>query len=247
MEASGETIMSDIGRVLVDCKSVRDSPRTYPALPNPHASTPTRLAERLAEAIAALAPASVALIGDDIQLAEALTARGLVVIRGDEAQASSAALAVVRAHPPHVDEVLGKLDPDVRRVLLWHEGDVPVTEWASAAGGAGYFRSADPAPNVRDATCLLVDAGQPATVELVTRYEALLSGAPDLDAELRRLRHRLLTSRDHAIGAEAEISRLRNVQSTLEGRIAELYATTTWRVGTRLIGPLGRMRRTFRR
>jgi hypothetical protein len=205
------------------------------------------LAAQLARAIATLAPTSVTVVGDDIRLAEALTIRGLVVIRNDEAQAPSAALAVVRAAPQHIDELLGKLDADVRRVLLWQDGDVPVALWASAAAAAGYVRATDPLPDLRDATCLLLDAAQPTTAELVTRYEELLCGTADLQAELRDLRHRLLTSRDHAIGAEAEIGRLRNAQRNLEQRIAELYATTTWRIGTKLVGPLGRVKRTLRR
>jgi hypothetical protein len=222
-------------------------PRINSTVPYLPASGRTTLTDDLARAIAVLTPASVAVVGDDIQLAEALVARGLSVTGTDEAQASSATLAVVHVRPAQLDEVLGKLASDVRRVVLWHEGDVPDTAWLHAAASAGCFRSATAIPQVRGATCALLDVAPVAVPDLVARYEALLSGGPSAQEQLSALRHQLLTSRDHAIGAEAEIAQLRAHQQELEDQIDDLLATTTWRVGTRIVGPVGRLKQMLRR
>jgi hypothetical protein len=222
-------------------------PETSASAQTPGSRNPSSLADRLAAAVATLAPASVEVVGDDIHLVEALAARGCSVIRSDEAHAPSAEVAVVQADVPHVDEALAKLNGDVRRVLLWHEGEVTVGDWMSAAAAAGYFRSPGAAPDVAGATCILLEAGQPSTSDLVSRYESLLAERQELEAEVRHLRHQLLTSRDHAIGAEAEIAQLRASQQDLEDVAKELQATTTWRVGSRIVGPLARMKRAFGR
>jgi hypothetical protein len=222
-------------------------PETSASAQTSGARNTSSLADRLAAAVATLAPASVEVAGDDIRLVEALAARGVVLIRSDEAHTPSAELAVVRADAPHVDEALAKLDGAVSRVLLWHEGEVAAGGWMSAAAAAGYFRGEGAAPDVAGATCILLEAGQPSTSDLVSRYESLLAERQEPEAEVRHLRHQLLTSRDHAIGAEAEIAQLRAGQQDLEDVAKELQATTTWRIGSKIVGPLARMKRAFGR
>jgi chromosome segregation ATPase len=86
----------------------------------------------------------------------------------------------------------------------------------------------------------------------------------ELAATLLDLRHRQLTMRDHIIGQEAELGRLRaevrhlrheNERAheaardlaveaqTLRAEIAAVRASTTWRVGRVLVAPIGRAKR----
>jgi hypothetical protein len=184
-------------------------------------------------------------VGDQPGLAEALTTRGVPVVGLDDADGQPAVLAIVRADSGSADEVLAKLGP--ARVLAWQPGDVSFADYVGAAAQVGYFRSTRRMAEVRGASCLLLDAVEPTTAEVVSRYETILAGGPDLEDKLRDLAHQLLASRDHAIGAEAELAQLQARQRELLDQISELYGTTTWRVGTALVGPLGRAKRALRK
>jgi hypothetical protein len=239
---------------VTECQKRASVEDRFPVVPHLRATKPiiaappsSPLAELLADAIVAAAPEPVTVVGDDIGLVEALARQGVPVAGADEAQAGPAALAVVHAPDRRIDEVLAKVGADAPRVLLWREGETPVADWVSGAAAAGYFRSADQPRAVNGMTCVLLEAAQPALPELVAGYEALLTGYAELERQLRFLDHQLLTSRDHAIGAEGEIAQLHARHRELEDRIEELLATTTWRVGTTMIGPLGRLKRALRR
>jgi len=206
---------------------------------------PATLVELLARAVARLAAPAVAVVGDQPGLAEALTARGVSVVLLEDIDGQSGALAVVRADSGPADEVLAKVG--TARVLVWQPEDGWFAQYVGAAAHAGYYRSMRRMAEVRGASCLLLDAGNPTIAELVSRYETILAGGPDLEQELRNLQHQLLTSRDHAIGAEAEFEQLRARQAELLGQISEMYSTTTWRVGAAVVAPLGRAKRALRK
>ncbi|MDT4939075.1 MAG: hypothetical protein QOG80_2746 [Pseudonocardiales bacterium] len=220
-------------------------PQLRPLARRQHAPDPATLVELLARAVARLSAPTVAVIGDQPGLPEALGARGVTVVAIDDAADHPPALAIVRADAAPADEALAKLGPV--RVLAWQSGDVSFGDYVWAAAQAGYFRSTRRMADVRGATCVLLDAGDPNTTELVNRYETILAGGPELDQELRDLRHELLASRDHAIGAEAELAQLRARQSELLDQISAMYATTTWRVGSAVVAPLGKARRALRK
>jgi hypothetical protein len=206
---------------------------------------PATLVELLARAVARLAPSAVTVVGDQPGLTEALTTRGVVVVALDDAAGQPAVLAIVRADSGPADELLAKLGP--ARVLAWQPGDVSFAGYVGAAANAGYFRSTRRMAEVRGASCLLLDAGEPTTDELVSKYETILAGGPDLEQQLRDLQHQLLASRDHAIGAEAELAQLQARQGELLDDISAIYNTTTWRVGTALVAPLGKAKRALRK
>ena len=188
-----------------------------------------------------LAPASVTVIDDDKQLAEALVARGLTVNASDH---PGPALAVIEVRPPQLHEVLDKLDSEVRQVLLWHVGDVPVAEWVAVAAEAACFRSETVLPDLRDLTCLLLDAVPLTLSDVVARYERIVEGTPEVAEQLRTLRHHSLTARDHAIGTEAEVARLKQ---ELTMRTDALYSSATWRLGNRMAKPLRLVKRALRK
>lgn len=202
--------------------------------------------DRLAAAAAALAPVTVSLVGDDGSLADALRDRGVTLVDGDAAVAPHVGLTIIRVRSESVEEVLTKLPAPGGEVLLWADGDADVAAWAVSAAAAGHVRAANDV-QVRSLTCLLLDATQPAVPDLVARYEALLSANDAALKQLVQLRHDVLTGRDHAIGAEAEIAQQRAANQALHRQLNELYETTTWRVGSRLIGPLGRVKRILGR
>lgn len=207
----------------------------------------TSRAAGIARAVVALGSATVAVVVDaDTALIDALTARGITVVTGD-GPVPPGTVAVVRADRDDLDEVLAKLGADVTRVLLWLDGDVDVAQWLAAAAASGYFRSTELLLDVFGVTCVLVVAGELTPAEIVARYETVLAGTPTQAEQLRSLRHELLTSHDHAIGAEAELGRARALNTELDGQIRDIYATTTWRVGSRLVGPLGRVKRTVQK
>ncbi|OIQ93370.1 ubiquinone biosynthesis O-methyltransferase [mine drainage metagenome] len=90
------------------------------------------------------------------------------------------------------------------------------------------------------------------------RIEAALhqgtTGREDIVSELLDLRRRVLTLRDHAIGAAAavgsarlEVERARAAEMECERRTQELRRTPTWRVGRLIVAPLARAKRLVRR
>ena len=108
----------------------------------------------------------------------------------------------------------------------------------------------------------LVPAVEPPVVEDAhterARVEAALhdgsDGRSDLVTEVIDLRRRVLTMRDHAIGAEAEMGTARvEVERARAGELAaiaerermveELKSTVSWRLGTKLVGPIARVKR----
>ena len=127
---------------------------------------------------------------------------------------------------------------------------------------------------LRDAHRELQEIPSPETPSPETLSEELEEKLGDLQRRLDEatannvdLRHGLLTSRDHAIGAEAEaarwqlryeraeveVSELQDERDEARDRAAELldhlhiaYASMTWRVGRRIVGPFARLRRKRR-
>ncbi|KSW29254.1 bifunctional 2-polyprenyl-6-hydroxyphenol methylase/3-demethylubiquinol 3-O-methyltransferase UbiG [Cellulomonas sp. B6] len=93
------------------------------------------------------------------------------------------------------------------------------------------------------------------------RIEAALHaptvGRGDIVDEVIELRHRVLTLRDHAVGAEASVGAARNsvaraqaaerhARAELERQLAEIKSTASWRVGTKIVSPLARVKRVVR-
>ncbi len=137
------------------------------------------------------------------------------------------------------------------------------TSGVLAAGGM-------PTDDLSSADVALVDladthtspAGYHVPVMIVTDDPDRLVGAvlpesfvtqPD-PGELAQLRHDLLTGRDHAIGADAAVRHLRDLLSKAESKIAdlnefigEIYASRTWRVGTRIVAPAFKLKRIVER
>ena len=82
---------------------------------------------------------------------------------------------------------------------------------------------------------------------------ALLLEKRALVEEITALRRKVLTMRDHAIGAEAELGTARREQAIMarklakaEHDVAELRLSASWRVGQLVVSPLSRVRRTIR-
>ena len=162
--------------------------------------------------------------------------------------------------------------------------------WAASLAERGFFRRTDvdlsfltpwavlfqrDDPNRRDVVYRYERYSYPLRVEVLEKRAALLAASrklaeievPDRAAELAAiddLRHRLLTSRDHAIGAEAEAATWRekfrtaeqellharhdlavasNALDNLDKHVKEIRASTTWRIGSLFVRPLTRLRR----
>lgn len=217
------------------------SPHTDGSTSAKRAATP---AERLAAAIAELAPKTVTILGDEPALTTALLLHGQTVEPHTRSPITSE-LVVVAAGAGRVD-ALAPLGPEVVHVLAWRADDGSLGEVVATAATRGYFRSANQI-DVDGVSCVLLDARERTLAQLVAQYEMLLVHQPDLAAQVRDLRHELLTSRDHAIGAEAEIAHLRNLRHDQELRIEEIYDSTSWRVGLRIVSPLGKVKRALGR
>jgi hypothetical protein len=76
----------------------------------------------------------------------------------------------------------------------------------------------------------------------------------ELQQEILTLRHQILTQRDHAIGAEAEIAVARRARdkalakaSKASDELAALRASVSWRLGSALVRPFGRLGKLRRR
>jgi hypothetical protein len=106
-----------------------------------------------------------------------------------------------------------------------------------------------PVPELRPAIDLPpVNDAHSARFELAARERRVL------DEEVPDLRRRVLTLRDHAIGAEAEIGVARaeidSANASMRAAVADLAAvkaSRTWRAGRMLTSPLGIVRRVLHR
>jgi hypothetical protein len=214
-----------------------DSPDTAPAAP-----AAETLVDRFAAAVAALGHDSVQVLGRQTTLTDALTAKGLTVVPSGEA-----IFAILSAGQGGADLAAQDLDSTTREILLWRADGAPLGDWIAMLATHGYFRSDEQPISVPGVTCVRLAAGTPTPAELVRRYEALIGAQPDRSAELRQLRHDLLTSRDHAIGAEAAIAQLRFKEKEAQSHIVELRDTTTWRVGTVVVSWPARLKRMLHR
>jgi hypothetical protein len=200
------------------------------------------LVDQFAAAVAELGHDSVRVLGGQTPLTDALTAKGLTVVPSGEA-----VFAIVSAGQGGADLAAEDLDSTTGEILLWRADGAPLGDWIAMLATHGYFRSDEQPITVPGVTCVRLAAGTPTPAELVRRYEALIATQPDRSAELRQLRHDLLTSRDHAIGAEAAIARLRIKEQATQAHVAELRDSTTWRVGTMVVSWPARMKRMLHR
>jgi hypothetical protein len=91
----------------------------------------------------------------------------------------------------------------------------------------------------------------PMRIEVLEKRAALLDAYRELtesrpNEEVLELRHQLLTSRDHAIGAEAEAAQWRLRYEQAQGDLNTAYGSRTWRVGKAIVGPASRLRQRLR-
>jgi hypothetical protein len=140
--------------------------------------------------------------------------------------------------------------------------------WAASFAERDYFRRTDldldlPAtwvalferdsPSLRDLAFRYESALQPLQDELTSKQSNVLSQSEPAagDAKTQQiideLRHQILTSRDFAIGAAAEIARLRSERDELRALVSEIYGSTRWRVGDQVLNPLSRIKNGVQR
>jgi SAM-dependent methyltransferase len=152
----------------------------------------------------------------------------------------------------------------------------PPADWAAAFAERGFYRRTDIDLSFLTPWAVLFERADLDTRAVVHRYESYayplhievldkraalleahrtISTAYDSRAssEIIDLRRRVLTLRDHAIGAEASIGAARfeveAVKADLHRAVAELSAvkrSVTWRVGTKLLSPVRVLRRILR-
>lgn len=105
-----------------------------------------------------------------------------------------------------------------------------------------------PTPELEPAAVLpeMAEAQEGGRVLLMLEADRLLE-------ENTTLRRKVLTLRDHAVGAEAELGTARRERSIAERKlsraehdVAELRASASWRVGQFVVAPLSRVRRAIR-
>lgn len=153
----------------------------------------------------------------------------------------------------------------------------PPADWAAAFAERGFFRRTDVDLSFLTPWAVLFERANLDTRAVVHRYEAyaypmrveiLDKRAALLDAHRTisvlhdaqesgqniDLKHRVLTLRDHAIGAEAAVGEARAEVEAANGRVhralTELEAvkrSRTWRAGTMLLSPLDVLRRIVHR
>lgn len=153
----------------------------------------------------------------------------------------------------------------------------PPADWAAAFAERGFFRRTDVDLSFLTPWAVLFERADLDTRTVVHRYEtyaypmrievldkraALLDSHRTISAlrdaqqpsEITDLKHRLLTLRDHAIGAEAAVSAARAeadaAKADLARAVAELAAvkrSRTWRAGRVVLSPVGVVRRILRR
>ncbi|MBO9555478.1 class I SAM-dependent methyltransferase [Cellulomonas sp.] len=104
-----------------------------------------------------------------------------------------------------------------------------------------------PSPALEQAVVL------PEMVEAAENGRALLLEKAALAAEITSLRRKVLTMRDHAVGAEAELGTARRERAIMERKlaqaehdVAELRASASWRVGQMVVAPMSKVRRAIR-
>lgn len=192
---------------------------------------------RLAQAIEELKPGAVEVVGG-LDLVPALVARGVSITSADAPVGGEAALVVAAATD---DEQVVERVTNARsgRVLFWRSDQGSLAALISVAACRGYFRAAEQ-PMIPGITCVLLTSGELPAVELVARYEAALADRPELDRELAELRHQVLTSRDFAIGAEAEIAHLQAERDRYKQALEAVYTSTSWLLIRRGIAPIGK-------
>ena len=83
--------------------------------------------------------------------------------------------------------------------------------------------------------------------------ESLRAEAVALLDERQVLRRKVITLRDHAVGAEAELGHARREHARMSRElaeakhaVAELRASASWRVGQLAVAPLSKVRRALR-
>ena len=210
--------------------------------PDPSASS-AKVIDRLARAIADLEPKSVLVVDDPGGLAAALATLGVEVTPRGGAVSAPADLAVLTDTTAPLPELLAGPLAGVRRLLVWRADGRPLSDVVTVAATHHYFRSPHRS-DLADFGGVLLEVGEPSTTDLVARYEAALGSVSALERQITQMRHQLLTARDHAIGTDAELTRLRRAQ---DQRVDELMQTNTWRVGNRIVGPLARLKTALRR
>lgn len=137
--------------------------------------------------------------------------------------------------------------------------------WAASFAERGFFRRTDVdlsfvAPwtvlferadlSRRDVVYRYERYAYPMRVEVLEKRAALRDAHRALTEhrldEVMELRHKLLTSRDHAIGAEAEAAQWRLRYEQARDELATAYRSKTWRVGRTIVGPVYRFRQRLR-
>lgn len=171
------------------------------------------------------------------------------------AMVRSAGLVVTRLWATVLDPLGGEVEIDADQ-LPW-----AVVDWVRRQPDANVYQFVVRAELGQDDGTtpeLVPAAGIPDLDDVHTergRIEARLhrgtDGREDVVSEVLETRHRILTLRDHAIGAEAAVGsarlRVESARAESERIVEELKSTSTWRVGTRLISPLARAKRLIRR
>jgi len=159
------------------------------------------------------------------------------------------------------DALVATLSEHGDRVLV-STGRLTQAELATAFARHGLFHRVDLDVEFAEAGTVLFERDTLAPQDIVGRYEQALAplraalsdprtalpGEPaatgDTEADLRRqideLRHQTLTSRDFAIGAEAEISHLQAERESFRAALDEVYSSTSWLLIRRGVAPLGK-------
>jgi 2-polyprenyl-3-methyl-5-hydroxy-6-metoxy-1,4-benzoquinol methylase len=164
-----------------------------------------------------------------------------------------AGLQVTRLRSTVVDPLASEveLDPDdlPAELVEWvrSKPDSFNYQFVLAAEPARPGTAAAPRPELETADVLpeMVEASQSDTTLLLEKRA--------LVAEVAELRRKVLTLRDHAVGAEAEVGTARRERAIMarklaqaEHDVAELRASASWRVGQLVVAPLSKVRRTIR-
>lgn len=152
----------------------------------------------------------------------------------------------------------------------------PPADWAAAFAEHGFFRRIDVdlsflTPwavlferadlNIRAVVHRYETYAYPLRVEVLDKRAALLDAHRAIttltdaqpSGELLELKHHLLTLRDHAVGAEAELGTARREHERMKREIEainrdrdELRQSASWRVGQAVVSPLSGARRKWR-